>query len=129
MFGGILLPVSLSFDLGNKEKKYRHKLEIIRDMLSVALKKTRKTKIMYQTNLSYSLMEKYLRDLLEAGLMECDGDSCYSVTEKGKEFLQMFTGYLERCERIREEVDVTARDRLLLESMCFNGKAVRANGN
>lgn len=58
----ILLPVSLSFDLGNKEKKYRHKLEIIRDMLSVALRKTRKTKIMYQTNLSYSLMEKYLRD-------------------------------------------------------------------
>lgn len=124
-----MLPVSLSFDLGNKEKKYRHKLEIIRDMLSVALRKTRKTKIMYQTNLSYSLMEKYLRDLIDTGLIERDGESCYSVTEKGREFLQMFTSYLERCERIREEVDGTARDRLLLESMCFNGKPVRANGN
>lgn len=121
--------MSLSFDLGNKEKKYRHKLEIIRDMLSVALRKTRKTKIMYQTNLSYSLMEKYLRDLIDTGLIERDGESCYSVTEKGREFLQMFTSYLERCERIREEVDGTARDRLLLESMCFNGKPVRANGN
>jgi predicted transcriptional regulator len=85
--------------------------------------RVRKTKIMYHANLNYNVLEKYLRGLLEGGLVECDGDSYYLITGKGKLFLQMYNDYLERCRRIMEEVDGTARDRLLLESMCFNDKS------
>jgi predicted transcriptional regulator len=103
-----------------KDKRYRYSLDIVRDMLLVATARVKKTRIMYQANLSYRHMEKYLRDLQDSGLIECDGSSCYLVTSKGKEFLQMYDEYLERQRRINEEISGASKDRLLLENMCFN---------
>ena len=112
----------LSFDLGKRGKKNRHSLEIVRDMLSVASVKVRKTRIMYQANLSYRQMEKYLKSLLESGLVECDDDSCYLITRKGKEFVQMYADYLDRRRRIGEEIKGARKEKLLLENMCFNNE-------
>jgi predicted transcriptional regulator len=95
-------------------------LEIVRDMLFIASVRVRKTRIMYQANLSYRHMEKYLKSLLDSGLIECDDFSCYLVTSKGKEFLQMYDEYLERTRRIGEEVSGARKDALLLENMCFS---------
>jgi len=112
-------------DLGLREKKSknRRRLEIVRDMLSAASVKTKKTRIMYQANLSYRQMEKYLNSLLESGLVECDDDSFYLITWKGKEFLEMYEDYLERCRRIGEEIKGARKDGLLLENMCFNNES------
>jgi len=107
---------------GNRQNKHRGKLEIVVDMLSVAVEKAKKTRIMYQANLSYRLVEKYLGHLLNSGLLERDDDSFYKVTCRGKEFLQMYTNYLERCRRIGEEIDGAEKDVLLLENMCFNNE-------
>jgi predicted transcriptional regulator len=104
------------------QNKNRGSLDIVRDILSIASVKVRKTKIMYQANMSYVQLEKYLKVLLDGGLVECDGDSCYLITQKGREFLQTYANYVERCRRIRKEADGTARDKQLLEDMCFNGK-------
>jgi len=112
----------LNFDLGNKGKRYRYNLEIVRDMLLIASVKVKKTRIMYQANLSYRHMEKYLKNLLEGGLLECDIDSCYLITRKGKEFLQLYAEYLERRRRIGEEIKGVDEHRLLLENMCFNNE-------
>ena len=110
-------------DLGLRHKnRNRNRLEIVRDMLSAASVETKKTRIMYQANLSYRLMEKYLNSLLESGLMERNDDSSYLITWKGKNFLQMYDDYLERCRRIGEEVRAAHKDRLLLENMCFNNE-------
>lgn len=106
------------------ENKYRRRLEIVRDMLHVALVKVKKTRIMYQANLSYRLMEKYLYNLLDNGLLKCDSDSFYTVTGKGKEFLQMYDDYLERVRRIGEAVRGVRKDKLLLEDMCFNNNCM-----
>jgi len=92
-------------------------------MLSAASVKTKKTRIMYQANLSYRQMEKYLNSLLESGLVECEDDSFYLITGKGKEFLQMYEDYLERCRRIGEEIKGARKDGLLLENMCFNNES------
>jgi predicted transcriptional regulator len=102
------------------ENKNRGRLEIVRDMLSVATERIKKTRIMYQANLSYRLMEKYLSDLLDSGLLECDEDCFYMVTWKGKEFLQMYDDYVEQCRRIGDEIRGIRKDKLLLENMCFN---------
>jgi len=112
----------LNFNLENKNKKYRHNLEIVRDILLIASVKVKKTRIMYQANLSYTHMVKYLNSLLESGLIECDEDSCYFITKKGKEFLQKYNDYLERRKRIREEMKGADTDRLLLRNMCFNNE-------
>lgn len=116
----LLLPKIPNFDLEERRKKYRHGLEIARDMLSVASVKVKKTRIMYQANLSYRLMEKYLKRLLENRLIECIDNSFYVITGKGKEFLQMYEDYLVRRRRIHEDIKGAHKDRLLLENMCFN---------
>lgn len=112
----------LNFGLKKKKNKNRSKLEIVRDMLSATSEKTKKTRMMYQANLSYCQLEKYLKNLLEGGLVECDDDSFYLITWKGKEFLQMYTDYLERCRRIGEEIKGAHKDKLLLENICFNNE-------
>jgi len=112
-------------DLGlrKKKNKNRGRLEIVRDMLSAASEKTKKTRIMYQASLSYRLLEKYLKSLLESGLVECVDDSFYLITWKGKEFLQSYDDYLERCRRLGEEIRGVRKDTLLLENMCFNDES------
>jgi len=100
--------------------KNRDKLEIVRDVLSAALGKEKKTRIMYQANLSYQLMEKYLTNLLETGLVVCMDGTSYMVTKKGKEFLQMYEDYCGRCQRIEETIEGVHKERLLLENMCTN---------
>ena len=117
----LLLKIS---DLGLRQKnRNRNSLEIVRDMLSAASVKSKKTRIMYQANLSYRLMEKYLNSLLESGLVERNDDSSYLVTWKGKNFLQMYEDYVERCMRLGEEVRAARKERLVLENMCFNNEA------
>jgi len=112
-------------DLGlrKKKNKNRGRLEIVRDMLSAASEKTKKTRIMYQASLSYRLLEKYLKSLLESGLVQCVDDSFYLITWKGKEFLQSYDDYLERCRRLGEEIRGVRKDMLLLENMCFNDES------
>jgi predicted transcriptional regulator len=102
----------------------RNKLDIVRDMLAIASTKVKKTRIMYQANLNYVQMEKYLKVLLDEGLLARDGDdgSLYLITKKGREFLRVYADYLKRRRRLVEEVDGTVKHRLLLENMCFNGK-------
>lgn len=112
----------LSSDLDEQRKKYRHSLEIARDMLSVASVKVRKTRIMYQANLSYRIMERYLKNLLENGLIERGRDSFYVITRKGKDFLQMYEDYLARRRKIHEDARGAQKDKSLLENMCFNNQ-------
>ncbi len=110
----------LNLDSGSSKRKHRRSLEIVREMLAIASVKVKKTRIMYQANLSYRLLERYLNRLLESGMVECDGDSFYSITRKGKEFVQLYENYVARRRRIGEELRGVRRDRLLLENLCFN---------
>ncbi len=116
-------------DVGENKSKNRRRLDIVRDMLSVALVKVRKTKIMYQASLNYRQVEKYLQSLLDSGLVEYDGNFSYLITLRGREFLQMYSDYLERIRQIDEDIDVVRKDKLLLENMCFNCDAIRTHAN
>jgi predicted transcriptional regulator len=91
-------------------------------MLLIATVKVRKTRIMYQANLSFRLMEKYLSSLLASELLECDDVSCYLITSKGKGFLQLYDDYLERCRKVDEEISGAQKDALLLEDMCLSSE-------
>ena len=105
-----------------KKGSNRHSLDIVSDMLSAASVKARKTRIMYQANLSFTQVEKYLHSLLENGLLCHDGDSCYSVTQKGLEFLKLYSEYVEHCKQIKNNVDQSAREKMFLEDMCTSGR-------
>ena len=99
-------------------KSNRHSLDITRDILLVASVKVRKTRIMYQANLSFVQVKKYLHALLMKELLRRDGDSCYLITNKGLKFLELYDQYLDKCKAIREQVDKSTKERVLLENMC-----------
>ena len=100
--------------------KNRRSLDIVRAVLSIASVRARKTKIMYGANLSFHQVQKYLTVLLRNGLLEHDADSGYLTTKAGREFLSLYEEYLERSKGLSQEVEKNTKDRLKLESMCFN---------
>ncbi|HEY9246173.1 MAG TPA: winged helix-turn-helix domain-containing protein [Candidatus Methanoperedens sp.] len=61
----------------------RSRIDIIIDILEVAVGGTNKTKIVYRTNLNFKLAGKYLSLLQDRGLIENRLDK-YITTEKGK---------------------------------------------
>ena len=81
--------------------KYRDRLQIIADILSMAsVQATKKTHVMYGVNLSFTLASKYLRVLLEAKLITCNSN-LYEITDKGLDFLAKYQGYL----RLRNDLE------------------------
>lgn len=107
---------------GNGSRKNRGKLDIVREILSVVSAKVRKTKIMYQANLSFTQVENYLQRLLESGLIESFDSTFYLITPKGQEFLQMHTDYLTRLQQLGQEVIETEKSRVQLEAMCMENR-------
>ena len=110
------------FYLRETRNKNRSSLEIVRDMLSVATEKSKKTQILYDAHLNYQLLEKYLKILLKNDLLETVDDSFYLVTWKGKNFLQKYEDYLERCSRIGEEIKDVHKEKVALKNLCFNNE-------
>jgi predicted transcriptional regulator len=98
--------------------KNRSGLDIVQEVLSIALVKTCKTSIMYKANLSFLQLEKYLRTLLTNNLLLFDWDSGYLTTKLGQEFLQLYGDYMGRSSHLMGEVERYARDRKQLENMC-----------
>ena len=120
--GKVIWLVKISdFRLRKTKSKNRGSLEIVRDMLNVATEKCKKTQILYDAHLNYLLLEKYLNILLKNELLEVDG-SFYLVTWKGKDFLQKYEEYLERCSRIDKEITDVQEEKGALKNLCFNNE-------
>ena len=103
-----------------KDRSNRSSLDIVKDILSVASIKARKTRIMYQANLSYVQVQKYLHDLLETELLGHDGNSFYFVTKKGQQFLKLYDEHAELSRKLEEQMKRFNRDKMLLDQMCSN---------
>lgn len=88
---------------------YRGKLDIIADILNVASRNPKKTQIMYQANLSFRVLQKYLAEISRASLICFEDEThCYALTPKGKEFLEAYTQYSKtnrHAEKIIDEVN------------------------
>ena len=118
----MLLVRNSDFHLSGMKNKNRDSLEIVRDMLSVATKKCKKTQILYDAHLNFSLLEKYLNILLKNGLLAVDG-SFYLITWKGKDFLQKFEDYLERCSKLDQEINEVREEKVALKNLCLNNES------
>lgn len=65
----------------------RSRIDIIIDILDVALMGVNKTSVVYKTNLNFKLADKYLELLQRHGLVENTLDK-FKTTDKGKIFLE-----------------------------------------
>jgi len=88
---------------------YRSKLEIRADILGVAKDGAKKTDILYQANLSYKVLKKYLHDLLEGGMLHIDRYSGkFFTTYRGEKYRKEILKLEKRHKRLlkrKEELD------------------------
>ena len=109
--------------------KYRDRLQIVADILSIADARARKTRIMYQANLSYRLLCRYLDEVVHAGLVKPEEDDCYVLTAKGREFLSRHGEYAKRCQSLEEQLNSVNDEKSVLVRMCSNTGRVKGSSN
>jgi predicted transcriptional regulator len=109
--------------------KYRDRLQIIASILTIASRRAKRTRIMYQANLSYKLLCRYLGEVQDAGLVSFENEECYVLTAKGKEFLSRHEEYSKRCKSLEEHLNHVNDEKVALEKMCFNARRVGNNSN
>ena len=98
--------------------KYRKKLHIIADILSITSKGAKKTLIMYRANLSYKLLRRYLTEVMNAGLVIFEGGAdCYWLTQKGQEFLKQFYEYSRSNEELEKQINDVNNQKMVLKRM------------
>ena len=97
--------------------KYRGRLQIIADILSVVRGGAKKTHVMYQANLSFTLLKRYLKEVLEAGLVKCEDEDLYRLTGRGQKFLDRFGEYSKRCGHVEEELNTVSDEKTVLENL------------
>jgi len=98
---------------------YRSMFDIIADMLNVVSGRTKKTKIMYGANLSYTLLQKYLDDMRQAGLVIYERKGrCYLITDKGREFLEAYKEYSRRAVFVEKHLHYFKLEERVLEKLC-----------
>ncbi len=102
---------------------YRSRLDIIADMLRVVRGGgAKKTQIMYQANLSYRLLTKYLNEVVEACLVRFEhSDGCYVLTAKGRKFLVRYREYARRNRSVERRLNDVRNERRVLEELCSSG--------
>jgi len=64
----------------------------------------RKTHIMYGANLSYTLLNRYLNDILIANLISQNHEGYYKITNKGMTFLDIYESYVKKKEQVEEKI-------------------------
>jgi len=96
---------------------YRDRLQIIADILLITSRKSRKTQIMYQANLSHSLLCRYVKALTDADLIAAEDGDFYVLTGKGKTFLDLHETYLKKERLLRTRLECLEKERALLENM------------
>ena len=77
----------------------------------------KRTKIMYNAYLSYSLLVRYLNEMLETGLLFCGEENCYKLTSKGEAFLDRFVKYTRSKNKVREKMIHVNNQKEKLEDM------------
>jgi len=98
---------------------YRDRLDIVADILNIASREAKKTQIMYQANLSYKVLQRYLHEVIEASLVKFeDHNQSYTLTIKGQEYLDAYKEYA-RCNKTMERhLNDFSVKKSVLENLC-----------
>jgi len=98
---------------------YRSRLDIIADILRAVSQNAKKTQIMYQANLSYHVLQKYLSEVSAALLIEFNcNDQCYVLTDKGKAFLDAYNEYSRDYLYLEKRLNEVKGKKKMLEALC-----------
>ena len=98
---------------------YRDRLDIIADILNIASREAKKTQIMYQANLSYKVLKRYLNEIVTASLISFENNKhCYILTGKGLEYLDAYKEYARYSKTMEKRLNDFSIKRKTLENLC-----------
>ncbi len=98
---------------------YRDRLDIIADILNVASQAAKKTQIMYQANLSYKVLQRYLNEIIDASLINFENhDQRYKLTIKGYQYLDAYKDYARCSKNMEKHLNDFSVKRKVLEDLC-----------
>ena len=83
----------------------RNKFDIYADMLRLAANGIRKTHLVYQGNLNFRMVERYLTKLDEMRYIY-EKDGIYTTTDEGREYLRRYDSMTDLGERTYPELAV-----------------------
>lgn len=72
----------------------RNNLDICADILQLAKGGVNKTRIVYGANLNFNIVKKYLKNLLDNGLLQRTDGRCFITTDKGIQFLEQYREFI-----------------------------------
>jgi predicted transcriptional regulator len=81
----------------------RNDLDICAEILQIAKDGAKKTRIVYGANLNFKIVEKYLRRLIENGLLDMMDERRFITTRKGTQFLKQYRILVEPMNETLEE--------------------------
>jgi predicted transcriptional regulator len=98
---------------------YRDRLDIIADILAVVSREAKKTQIMYQANLSYKVLQRYLTEIVDASLVIFqDANQLYLLTGKGHQYLDAYKEYTKCSKSMEKRLNDFTTKRKILETLC-----------
>jgi predicted transcriptional regulator len=98
---------------------YRGRLDIIADILNVASRSAKKTQIMYQANLSYKVLQRYLTEIVGAQLVSFEDEKqLFQLTDKGQEFLEAYQKYSKTNKHVEKRLNDIATKKKVLDDLC-----------
>ena len=81
----------------------RNDLDICAEILQIVKDGAKKTRIVYGANLNFKIVEKYLRRLIENGLLDMMDERRFITTRKGAQFLKQYRVLVEPMNETLEE--------------------------
>jgi predicted transcriptional regulator len=108
--------------------KYRDRIGLVAAILEATGSGSRKTRIMFAANLSFSLLEKYLEDLLYLGFVKTKG-SKYELTAKGRNFLKKYMSFKDRFSEVQDSLNILINERDRLQTLCIRPSARQYSQN
>lgn len=97
--------------------KNRDRLSIVAAILEATNSGASKTRIMFQANLNFCLLEKYLDVATESGFLS-ETRSKYSLTRRGHAFLKEYRYFHDRYVRAQETLQSLQVERERLARLC-----------
>jgi predicted transcriptional regulator len=76
---------------------------------------------MYQANLSYRVLQRYLAEIAGASLIDYENEKqCYIITNKGREFLDAYQEYSRINRYVEKRLSVFRAKKNALQELCSN---------
>lgn len=97
--------------------KNRNRIGIIAAILQAANSGSSKTRIMFEANLSFSVLIKYLNIAEEVGFIRLN-ESKYHLTELGQVYLKQYEQYEARCAKVQKATESLRGEREGLDKLC-----------